>query len=163
MIRMLLDMPLTEMVSYFIYIVNIVEVDGIKIEAEGYDLDCVIEHVPVEGEDDKKEEVFYVNGLDANAENEDDDSYFKALYQALIGISRNSFDLLAKPVLDPEVTITYMFDGLQDMKIEYVKKDDLFYYAFVNGEYTGILVRNTDFVGEEKLYNVIPDLLDNLQ
>ena len=157
----LLDMPLKEMVSSFIYIVNIVDVDGIEVIAEGYDLDCVIEHII--GEDDKEEEVFYVNEMDANAVNEKDKSYFKAFYQALISISRDSFDLLAEPVLDPEITITYKFDGLEDMKIEYVKKDDLLYYAFINGEYTGILVRNIEFTGEGKLYTTIPILLDKLK
>jgi|GEM_PF-4524012 len=158
---LLIDKPLKELVASFIYIVNIADVDGIYVKAQGYELDCVIEHIT--DEEDKTDELFVVNGQDANAVDENDKAYFRSFYQSLLSVFTNSFELDADPELEPEISITYRFDGLEDITVEYVKKDEFFYYAFINGEYTGILVRDKDFTGEGNLYETIPALLDNLE
>jgi hypothetical protein len=157
----LIDMPLEELVSSFIYIVNITNVEGLHVKAEGYDFDCTIEHVT--GDDGSKSEVFYVDGKDANAVDEDDASYFRIFFRSLISISPDSFDPGAHPVYDPEISFTFRFNGFDDIKVDYVRKDDYFYYAFMNRVYTGILIRNTAFNGQYGLYTILPSLFENLK
>jgi hypothetical protein len=157
----LIDMPLEELVSSFIYIVNISNVDGLHVKAEGYDFDCTIDHVT--GDDGAKTDVFYINGKDANAVDEDDMSYFRIFFRSLISIATDSFDPDAHPAYDPEISFTFRFDGFSDIKVDYVRKDDYFYYAFINRVYTGILIRNTEFSGQYGLYTILPDLFENLK
>lgn len=157
----LIDKPLKELVASFIYIVNIKTVDGIYFKAPGFEFEATIEHLT--DDSDSEYESFKVNGRDAMQKDSSDKEYFRTFYQSLLSVFTNSFELDARPAYDPEVTIIYQFNDMPDVRVDYVRKDNLYFYAFMNGRYTGILVRNTDIEGSEKMLEMAEIMFDNLE
>lgn len=156
----LIDKPLKELVASFIYIVNIKIVDGVYFKAPGFEFEATIEHLV--DESGSEYESFKVNGRDAMQKDSGDKEYFRTFYQSLLSVFTNSFDLTASPAYDPEVTIIYQFNDMPDVRVDYVRKDDFYFYTFIDGRYSGILVRNTDIEGSEKMLKAAEALLDNL-
>jgi hypothetical protein len=136
-----LDKPLKEIVSVFAYIVNIDEVKKIDLTMDGKTTNMVLDvYKDAEGMPDRDKDKFYVNGIDVSGKNEDGVQPFRKFYQALIGISLDEVDLDGKPEGDAEITINYTLkDGT--MKVEYIPKDENYYYVVRNGEYANILVK----------------------
>ncbi len=137
-----LDKPIEEIADVFAYIVNIKDVTAIDLTMDGkttnMKLDC---YVDAEGKTDADKDKFTVNGIDATGKNENDKQPFRNFYQALVGVALDEVDADAQPVLsNPEITINYTLKT-GSMKVEYVSKDDKYYYVFRNGEYAGILTK----------------------
>ncbi|MGE5614966.1 MAG: DUF4340 domain-containing protein [Bacillota bacterium] len=162
-----LDKPLKEIVSVFAYIVNIDQVKKIDLTMDGKTTNMVLDvYKDEEGKPDADKDKFYVNGIDASGKNEDGDQPFRKFYQALIGIGLDEIDVNGKPEGDAEVTINYTLkDG--SMKVEFIPKDENYYYVVRNGEYAGILVKRNkkDFgiLGMKEAYNTLMDFLASQQ
>jgi len=138
-----LDKPIEEIVEAFAYIVNIWDVERIEVEMDGYKLDLKLETDPDKDTDKDK---FYVNGKDASMKDENGKQPFRSYYQALIGITLNSVEPNAQPTGEPEITFTYYLKvEPKVMKVEFIPKDDRFYYVVRNGEYSGLVVDKKKF------------------
>ncbi|MHB8065304.1 MAG: DUF4340 domain-containing protein, partial [Ruminiclostridium sp.] len=98
-----LDMKFSDVISGFIYLPNISNVNKIDLFIDGKTIVSDITTVADKKEDDK----FKVDGKDANMENEGGNSLFRAFYQALIGITMNKYEPAAKPAGTPEISIKY--------------------------------------------------------
>lgn len=138
-----LDKPLKEIVSVFAYIVNIADVKKITVEMDGYTVNCELET----DEDDKDNDKFWVDGISVeNLKDERDSQYFRKYYQSLIGVVLSDIEIGAVPEGKAEITFTYYLrKSPGTMKVEFVPKDDFYYYVFRNGEYSGILVSRKSF------------------
>jgi hypothetical protein len=160
-----LDKPLKEIVSVFAYIVNIDQVKKIDLTMDGKTTNMVLDvYKDEEGNSDADKDKFYVNGIDASGKDENDDQPFREFYQALIGISLDEIDVDGKPERDAEITVNYTLkDG--SMKVEFIPKDENYYYVVRNGEYAGILVKKNKkefgIVGMKESFNTMMDFLSS--
>ena len=158
-----LDKPLKEIVGVFAYIVNIDQVEKIDLTMGGKTTNMTLDvYKDAEGKTDNDKDKFTVNGIDASGKNEEDDQPFRKFYQALIGISLDEIDVDGEPTGEAEITIEYTLkDGT--MKVEYVSKDDNYYYVVRNGEYAGILVRkNKGEFGVRGMKEAYDEMIDFL-
>ncbi|MGI6668652.1 MAG: DUF4340 domain-containing protein [Acetivibrionales bacterium] len=158
-----LDKPLKEIVSVFVYLVNIDDVKKIDLTMDGKTTNMVLDiYKDSEGNSDRDKDKFYVNGMDASGKNEDGDQPFRKFYQALIGISLDEVDVDGRPEGDAEITINYTLkDG--SMKVEFISKDDNYYYVVRNSEYAGILVKkNKKSFGVMEMKEAYKTLMDFL-
>ncbi|HHV96032.1 MAG TPA: DUF4340 domain-containing protein [Clostridiaceae bacterium] len=138
-----LDKPIEEIVESFAYIVNIWDVERIEVEMDGYKLDLKLETDPDKDTDKDK---FYVNGKDASMKDENGKQPFRAYYQALIGVTLDKVEPDAQPVGEAEITFTYYLKiEPKVMKVEFIPKDDRYYYVVRNGEYSGLVVDKRKF------------------
>jgi len=158
-----LDKPLKEIIEVFAYIVNIDEVKKIDLTMDGKTTHMTLDvYKDAEGKMDSDKDKFTVNGIDASGKNEDGKQPFRNFYQALIGISLDEIDVDGKPAGEPEIIIEYTLKS-GTMKVEFVPKDEKYYYVVRNGEYAGILLRkNKDEFGVQgmkKAYNEMMDFL----
>lgn len=160
-----LDKPLKEIVSVFAYIVNIDQVKKIDLTMDGKTTNMVLDvYKDTEGQMDADKDKFYVNGIDASGKNEDDDQPFRKFYQALIGISLDEIDVDGNPGRNAEITINYTLkDG--SMKVEFISKDENYYYVVRNDEYAGILVKKNKkdygIIGMKESFNTMMDFLSS--
>ncbi len=156
-----LDKPLKEIVEVFAYIVNIDQVKAIDLTMDGKTTHMTID--VYKGEDDKTDkdkDKFTVNGIDASGKDENDDQPFRKFYQALIGISLDEIAVDGNPVKEAEITIEYTLKT-GSMKVEYIPKDDNYYYVVRNGEYAGILVRkNKGDFGVQGMKDAFTTMMD---
>lgn len=158
-----LDKPLKEIVDIFTYIVNIDQVEKIDLTMDGKTTNMTLDvYKDAEGKSDNDKDKFTVNGMDASGKNEDGKQPFREFYQALIGISVDEVDVDGNPTAEAEITIEYTLkDG--SMKVEFVSKDENYYYVVRNGEYAGILLRKTKgefgVVGMKESYKEMMDFL----
>mgnify|MGYP000853322246 FL=1 len=164
-----LDKPLKEIVNIFAYIVNISEVKKIDLTMDGktthMELDVYLDE---EGNMDSDKDKFYVNGVDASGRNENGKQPFRQFYQALIGISIDEIDVDGDPSGGKaDITIDYTLkDG--KMKVEFIPKDENFYYVVRNGEYAGVLVKRKNkgefgVDGMKEAYNTMMEFLAGQQ
>lgn len=160
-----LDKPLKEIVSVFAYIVNIDQVKKIDLTMDGKTTNMALDvYKDAEGKMDADKDKFYVNGIDASGKNEDDDQPFRKFYQALIGISLDEIDVDGKPEGNAEITINYTLkDG--SMKVEFIPKDENYYYVVRNDEYAGILVKKNKkdygIIGMKESFKTMMDFLSS--
>lgn len=158
-----LDKPLREIIDVFAYIVNIDQVLGIDLTMDGKTTHMTLDvYKDTDGKTDTDKDKFTVNGIDASGKNEDDKQPFRVFYQALIGISLDEIDVDGKPTGDAEITIDYKLKT-GSMKVEYITKDENYYYVVRNGEYAGILVRKNKgeygIQGMKDAYKTMMDFL----
>ncbi|HHV60883.1 MAG TPA: DUF4340 domain-containing protein [Clostridiaceae bacterium] len=132
-----LDVPIEEVVDSFVALPNIMDVEKVVVEIDGY---TDVSEIYVDPEDSDKDS-FKFNGKDANVKNEKGDFLYKKYYQGLLtaGI-RDEVDIDGNPQGDAEVTITYYKTDGEVIKIEFVPRDEFYYYMVRNGEYTGLVV-----------------------
>jgi len=109
-----------------------------------------------------------VNGVDASGRNENGKQPFRQFYQALIGISIDEIDVDGDPSGGKaDITIDYTLkDG--KMKVEFIPKDENFYYVVRNGEYAGVLVKRKNkgefgVDGMKEAYNTMMEFLAGQQ
>ncbi len=135
-----LDKPIEELVTSFIHLQNIKEVSKLVVTFDGR---TDITNMQVNQEDDELS-VYNYNGTELTGkEDEDYVSAFKKYYQGAIGFYVNKLNLEATPVLqNPEVTVVFTLTTGEEIKVEMVPdEDDVYFYAFKNGQYTGMMVR----------------------
>jgi hypothetical protein len=115
-----------------------------------------------DGKTDTDKDKFTVNGIDASGKTEDGKQPFRQFYQALIGVSLDEVEVEGKPEKEAEITINYTLKS-GSMKVEYISKDETYYYVVRNGEYAGILVRKNKgefgIKGMKEAYNTMMDFL----
>ncbi len=132
-----LDVKFSNLVSSFVFLPNIADVNKIELTIDGKTI--VSEINTVKGDSDK--DTFKVDGKDANMKNEKDNSLFRAFYSAMIGITMNKYEPGLNPSGTPEVTIKYyMKPDSKPVTIEYIPKDEHYYYAMKDGVYTNRIV-----------------------
>jgi len=138
-----LDKPLKEIVEVFAYLANINDVNKIVVDIDGQ---TVVSELQT-NKDDSSKDKFTVNGKDVTAlKDENGGELFRKYYQALIGITLDDIEVGAVPSEKPEITFTYYLNKApQTMKIEFVPKNDKYYYVVRNGEYAGIIVAKSQF------------------
>lgn len=164
-----LDKPLKEIVSIFAYIVNIDQVEKIELTMDGKTTNMTLDvYVDEEGNMDKDKDKFYVEGVDASGRNEEGDQPFRKFYQALIGICIDEIDMEGDPSGGKaDITINYTLKT-GTMKVEFIPKDENFYYVVRNGEYANVLVKRKNKVefgveGMKQAYKTMMDFLAEQQ
>ena len=141
-----IDKPVKELITPFVYLPAIWDVNSIDINIDSLRIFCEIK------DDQDKEEPsdFKVNGKDANVEDESGSSYFRGFYQAIISIYIEGIDPDATPEYDPEISIEYLMkDPGQDTLIEFIERDDTTYYVFKQGVYQGYYAGKSSFYSEQ--------------
>jgi hypothetical protein len=138
----MIDKPLKEFIDAFAYIVNIDTATKIIVEIDGKTHVLEIKT----NEDDRDLDEFKFNGKDASMTDEDDKQPFRKLYQALIGVTRANIEPDANPTGKVDVRFTYTLNKEPyNMVVEFISKDDFYYYLLRNGEYTGLLIEKLIF------------------
>jgi hypothetical protein len=135
-----LDKPIEEIVSTFIHLQNITEVSKLVVTFDGR---TDVTHIKFNQEDDELS-VYNFNGIELTGEKDEDYiKAFKKYYQGAIGFYVDKLELDATPVLqNPEVTVVYTLNSGEEIKVEMVPaQDGVYFYAFKNGQYTGMKVR----------------------
>ena len=159
-----LDKPIEEIVEVFAYITNIWDVNKIDVEMDGNKLNLELQTDP---DKDNEKDKFFVNGKDATMKDENDRQPFRAYYQALIGVTLSEVEPTAQPTGEAEITFTYYLKtDPKVMKVEFIPKDDRYYYVKRNGEYSGILVDKKKFdepEGVRDSYNKLMAALKNAE
>lgn len=141
-----IDKPIRELLTPFVHLPAIWDVNTIEINIDSLRIFCEIK------DDQNKEEPsdFKVNGLNANVENKSGSSYFRGFYQAIISIYIDGIDPEANPEYNPEISVEYLMkDTNQDTLIEFVNRDDVTYYVFKQGIYTGYYINSSSFYSEQ--------------
>ncbi len=156
-----LDKPIEEIVEVFAYIVNIWDVERMEVEMDGYKLDLKFDMDP---DMDNEKDKFYLNGKDASIILENRKQPFRLYYQSLIGITLSVVEPDAVPQGEAEITFVYYLKkdpGV--MKVEFIPKDERYYYVMRNGEYSGILVDKRKFDQPESVRESYKNLMDVLE
>ncbi|MDR3120742.1 MAG: DUF4340 domain-containing protein [Clostridiales bacterium] len=138
-----LDKPMKEFVDSFAYIVNINQVNHITASFDGLTVNCDITTDPDDSDNDR----FIVDGDDVSKlQNDKDKSYFRAFYQALIGIVIYDLEPAGAPAGQADITFVYeQKEEPYTMTVEFIPKDEWLYYVVRNGEYAGITVEKRLF------------------
>lgn len=144
-----LDKPIEEIVTAFVYLANIKDVAEMRVTMDGRTDISIIKVDPDDDENSTYEfngEIFY----ESKDEDEDYISLFKKYYQGAIGLTVDKIVLDAKPELkNPVVTIEYTLHTGEKIVIDLVPTPDgVSFYAFNNGEYTGMTLRQKQLTDE---------------
>lgn len=142
-----LDKPIEEIVSSFIHLQNINEVSELRVTFDGR---TDISKIDVNTEDDELSTYDFNGTVLSGEEDEDYISTFKKYYQGAIGLLVNKIVLNEQPVLEnPEVTLEYTLKTGEEIKVELVSTPDgISFYAFKNGQYTGMTLRKIQLDNE---------------
>ena len=155
-----LDVTLKDVISPFVHIPSINDVNKIELTIDGKTI--VSELKTVEGK--KEEDKFKVDGKDANMKDSGDKSLFRSFYQALIGITFNKYQADLKPQGTPEITIKYyMKPDNKVVTVDFISKDNNYYYAVKDGVYTNRLVLKNKFneaEGVRDTYKKLKEAID---
>jgi hypothetical protein len=155
-----LDKPIEELVASFIHLQNIKEVSELVVTFDGR---TDITKMKVDQKDDYLS-VYNFNGTELTGEEDEDYvSAFKKYYQGAIGFYVDKIDLNATPVLqNPDVTVVFTLTTGEIIKVELVSdQEGVYFYAFKNGQYTGMKVRKKQLDDESyKGLRITRKLLD---
>ncbi len=154
-----IDRPLRQLVESYIYLVNIKDIEKIEVEMDGYKVEM---DVSSDGEN-VDNDIFHVNGKEAQMKNDYGVFYARRYYRALAEISFDEIYENDVPQGEAEITITYHIKKEpHTVKLEFIPKDDTFYYAVNNGEYTGVVVRKSIFSKNDGIRDTYRDLMEAL-
>ncbi len=132
-----LDVKYSNIVSSFVFLPNINDVNKVELTIDGKTIVSDITTV----KDDSDKDTFKVDGKDANVKSSDSKSLFRSFYSSMIGITMSRYDTGAKPAGTPEVTIKYfMKPDSKPVTIEYISKDQNYFYTLKDGVDTNRLV-----------------------
>lgn len=159
------DKPLKEVVDVFAYITNIQDVEKIVVNIDGQ---TIVSEIVTDPDGDTDKDKFYVNGRDVSDVRDDSDSQlFRKYYQGLIGITMSDLDVGAEPKGEPEITFTYYRKtDPKEVKVEFVPRDNIYYYVIRNGKYTNMLVAKDKFDAEDgprKTYQRLMEAADKAE
>lgn len=144
-----LDKPIEEIIDSFVHLQNINEVAEMRVEIDGR---VDISKINVDKEDEENS-TYEFNGTLLTGEKDDEYiSAYKKYYQGAIGLVVNKVDLDVEPLLEnPEVKITYILHSGEKIVVELVAApDNVYYYAFKNGKYTGTMLRKKQLDDESR-------------
>lgn len=155
-----LDVTLQDVISPFVYIPNIGDVNKVELSIDGKTIVSDIKTV----KDKKEEDRFKVDGKDANMEDGNGNSLFRNFYQAMIGVVQNKYEPGDKVSGTSEITIKYYLKpDNKVVTIEFIPKDNNYYYATKNGVYTNRLILKSKFDEEGGIrdtYKKLKDAID---
>jgi hypothetical protein len=155
-----LDMKFSDIISTFVYLPSINNVNKIDLFIDGKKIESDITTVEDKKEDDK----FKVDGKDANMENANGNSLFRAFYSSMIGVTMNRYEPGAKQSGTPEITIKYYLKpDSKAVTIDFISKDSNYYYAMKDGVYTNRVVLKSKFNeadGIRETYKVLKKAID---
>ncbi len=155
-----IDKPLEEIFEVFVYITNIWDVSDIVVNLDGERIVCKLET----HDEDKEKDKFYVNGKDASFKDDKGEQPFRKFYQSLIGVTLSKIDPGAEPQGQPEITFEYTLKKEPyKMKVEFVPKDEYYYYVIKNGVYSGILVEKDEFDKSEGVRESYRKLMEAME
>jgi|GEM_PF-399289 len=158
-----LDTKFSNLVSTFVFLPNIKDVNKVELTIDGK---TIVSEIYTDKEDSSKD-TFKVDGKDANMENESGNSLFRAFYSAMIGITMNKYEPGHNPSGTPEVTIKYyMKPDSKPVTIEYIPKDEHYYYAMKNGVYTNRIVLKSkldEVDGVRETYKTLKEAIDKAE
>ncbi|HEX2924993.1 MAG TPA: DUF4340 domain-containing protein [Ruminiclostridium sp.] len=138
-----LDVSMQDIISPFVYIPSINDVNKVELSIDGKTIVSDIKTV----KDKKEEDRFKVDGKDANMQDSNSNSLFRNFYQAMIGIVLNKYAPDDKPSGGkPDITIKYyMKPDNKVVTVDYISKDNNYYYAMKDGVYTNRIVLKSQF------------------
>lgn len=156
-----IDTPIKDVVSDINLIVFIDNISHFSFTMNGNTDEFDIIH---DNDDNKDNDKFTMNGKDASMKDSDGTQIFRKFYQSVVGIRTEEVDLEGNPQGDPEVTFVYTYksDG-STMKIDFVSRDNYYYYVLKNGKYTGLIVKKTYFDKNSDLvknYNALKEAVE---
>jgi len=142
----LIDTPIEDVINPFIYFAGISDIAKIVVKING---ETITSEIATDSSGNSDNDIYKVNGRNANVVDSGERSLFRDYFSILIGITLDKVDATEKPKYKPEISITYFTkkDG-KSTNVDYVSKNADYYYAFVNGKYIGLLV------GKDKLNNI---------
>jgi len=156
-----IDTPIKDVVSDIELMVFIDEVSHLSVTMNGKTDEFDIIH---DEDDNKDNDKFKMNGKDASMKDSEGTHIFRNFYQSVIGIRTEEVDLEGKPQGDPEVTFVYTYkDTGNTMKIDFVSRDNYYYYVLKNGKYTGLIVKKSYFANNSDLvknYNTLKEAVE---
>ncbi|MGI6777966.1 MAG: DUF4340 domain-containing protein [Acetivibrionales bacterium] len=158
----ILDKPLKEIVDAFAYIVNIDDVEQLIVEMDG---EKIISDITSYEENDKEYEKFVVNGVDVTSGKVDDgDGLFRKFYGGAIGVVISEVEMDAQPQGKSKIAFTYHLKKAPGkMKVEFIPKNDRYYYVMRNGEYTGVIVDREEFDKPDGIRKAWSDLKEAIE
>lgn len=144
-----LDKPIEEIISSFVHLQNINDVSEMIVKIDGR---IDISKINVDTEDDEKSTYEFNGTLLTGEKDEEYIRTFKKYYQGAIGITMDKLNLNVAPALEnPEVTIEYTLKSGERIVVDLVPEPEgVYFYAFKNGEYTGMMVRKRQLDDENK-------------
>lgn len=149
-----LDMPLKEFMNNFAYLADIQDVNKIEVTMDGKTTNYEIK--------DASQNEFTVDGKATSAK-ADGKSLFRNMYQALIGITASDVETGVDSKGTAEITFTYYLKVAPGtVKIEFIPKDDKYYYVFKNGKYSDIIVAKAKFDEAEGVRDSYKKLMDGI-
>jgi hypothetical protein len=153
------DNPLKEVVDPFAYIVGIWEVKRLEVKFDNIVAVCDIKAY----KGDSKKDTFIVNGKKANRVDKDGSSLFRNFYASVIGVTISDVELGAVPKGKPEIVFTYSLKAAPyKMVVEFIPKDEKYYYVMKNGKYSGLVVAKSAFAGPDGLRESYKKLMDGI-
>ncbi|PYG89441.1 uncharacterized protein DUF4340 [Ruminiclostridium sufflavum DSM 19573] len=152
-----LDTKLDDVIYSFIYLPNIKDVSKVELLIDGKKSVCDI--TTAEDADDDK---FKVNGTDANMKNENGNSLFRNMYQSMIGITMEKYEMNAKPSGTPEISIKYHMKDSKVVTVDLISKDSNYYYALKDGVYTNKVVQKSKLSEKDGLRTTYKELTEAL-
>ncbi|HZK26510.1 MAG TPA: DUF4340 domain-containing protein [Thermoclostridium sp.] len=137
-----LDKPIEEIINPFVHLQNINEVSEMRVTMDGR-VDISKINVDTEDEDNSTYEF-----NDILMTPDKDDKYvrlFKKYYQGAIGLTVDKLNLDVNPALvNPVVNIEYTLKTGERIVVDLVSEPNgVYFYAFKNQEYTGLMVRQS--------------------
>lgn len=153
------DNPLKKVVDPFAYIVGIWDVKRLEVKFDDIVATCNINSNKGEPEKD----TFMVNGKNANKVDENDISLFRMFYSSVIGVVVSDVELGAVPKGTPEIVFKYTLKAAPyEMVIEFIPKDENYYYVMKNGKYSSLVVAKSAFSGPDGLRESYKKLIDGI-
>ncbi len=150
-----LDKPLKEVMDPFVYIADISTVSNLEIDMDGYKM---VADMKCDTQDTTKDKIS-VNGKDVSQIKDNNYPLFRKLYEVMSNIPTDDIDLNAKPSGTAEITIAYK-DKTGTTKVEFIPRDNDYYYAVVNGKYTGNLIFKKQFNKEDGMSQTLKKIMD---
>lgn len=153
-----LDTKLDAIIYSFIYLPNIKDVNKVELLIDGKKSVCDITTA-----EDAADDKFKVNGTDANMKNEKGNSLFRNMYQGMIGITMQKYEVGAKPSGIPEISIKYHLKDTKVVTIDLITKDSNYYYAVKDGVYTNKVVQKSKLNENDGLRTTYKELMEALK
>lgn len=137
-----LDKKLSDVIDKMIYLVNIDQVNKIDLYLDGKK---IVSDITTFDDDSDKEDIFKVDGKDANMNDANGKSLFRNFYSSMIGLIMTQYEPGAKPTGSPEVSIKYYLKAdSKTVTIDLISKDSNYYYIMKDGVYTNKIILKND-------------------
>lgn len=154
------DKPLMYIAESFIYIVHISDVSKLQVKFDDKVINCDIEAY----KGSPKKDIFTVNGKSANVIDSGGNSLFRLFYSSVIGVTFDDIEIGAFPKGKAEATFTYTLKTApHKMVVEFVPKDQNYYYVLKNKKYTNFIVAKKEFDKPDGLREAYKKIMTELQ